>query len=105
MQEYEYTNRDATFSARKAPTKVSQRRWIRASLYKGVVKSDHFGHMRPVDATTLTPEIRSIIAASPRGFATRNSPCVCGSGVRFKQCCGKSELFPRGDCRRVVRVR
>ena len=28
--------------------------------------------------------------ASPRGVVGRNDPCPCGSGLKYKKCCGKN---------------
>lgn len=29
-----------------------------------------------------------LVTKTKRKFLTRNSPCVCGSGRRYKRCCG-----------------
>jgi uncharacterized protein len=41
------------------------------------------GGERPVAAAVMSPD-------APRGVPGRNDPCPCGSGQKFKKCCGKS---------------
>lgn len=43
--------------------------------------------VKPVPLDTQRAEIRHIVKMSKKGYVTRNSPCPCGSGKRFKRCC------------------
>jgi preprotein translocase subunit SecA len=40
------------------------------------------------------PELSKLlnIASAPRSTTGRNDPCPCGSGKKFKKCCGRNEL-------------
>ena len=78
--------------------KINRRGLFRKSTWVGVVKDPHYGWVRPVTLAQVgKPESFGVymetplwyaIQNSPRGFMTRNSPCVCGSGKRFKRCHG-----------------
>jgi uncharacterized protein YecA (UPF0149 family) len=38
----------------------------------------------------IPPHVREkLVMKTTRKFLTRNSACVCGSGKRYKRCCGK----------------
>jgi uncharacterized protein YecA (UPF0149 family) len=41
----------------------------------------------PIDQSYLTPLQREQLARTGRTVVSRNSPCPCGSGKRFKRCC------------------
>jgi len=44
-------------------------------------------NMKPIDPRKLPPEV--IGNMQVKRLVSRNSKCVCGSGKRFKRCCGK----------------
>jgi uncharacterized protein YecA (UPF0149 family) len=41
----------------------------------------------PIDRSYLTPLQQEQLARTGRTVVSRNSPCPCGSGKRFKRCC------------------
>ena len=43
---------------------------------------------------TLPTNIQEMLKANGKKFITRNSKCCCGSGRRFKRCCGK-EIYKK----------
>ncbi len=43
--------------------------------------------INPINTNHLTPESARVALSHPRGWVTRNTPCPCGSGRRFKRCC------------------
>lgn len=43
----------------------------------------------PIDVTTLDTTIQELMAQAGVTRLTRNSRCPCGSGKRFKRCCGR----------------
>lgn len=45
--------------------------------------------VKPVPLGLLSPAAQVLVAAQSRPV-TRNSRCPCGSGRRFKRCCGAS---------------
>jgi preprotein translocase subunit SecA len=48
---------------------------------------------KPHDPATEGPRLivpRVVPQARPRQTAGRNDPCPCGSGKKFKQCCGRT---------------
>lgn len=68
----------------------------------GSVKKDvttHLMHLRPQqqeqprDMEEILEEIQKSLAITSTGdilnFISRNSPCTCGSGKKYKDCCGK----------------
>lgn len=42
-----------------------------------------------IDVTTLDSNVRALMADAGVARLTRNSRCPCGSGKRFKRCCGR----------------
>jgi len=49
-------------------------------------EKEHRGQLPGVDGEPLPPPVEPIRAdAKPK----RNDPCPCGSGKKYKQCCGK----------------
>ena len=50
------------------------------------LEKEHRGQLPGVDGEPLPPPVEPIRAdAKPK----RNDPCPCGSGKKYKQCCGK----------------
>ena len=49
---------------------------------------DHGKQLPGEDDEPLPPPVEPIKAA---GTPDRNDPCSCGSGKKFKKCCGKAE--------------
>ena len=46
----------------------------------------------PFEVDRNSPEYRSFLVSMRRTTppkTERNSPCHCGSGIKFKKCCGK----------------
>lgn len=52
-------------------------------------------YAQEIDPALLSPRNRKQLEASGRTTISRNSPCVCGSGKRFKRCC----MNPLGKAR------
>lgn len=44
-------------------------------------------YAQEIDPALLSPRNRQQLEASGRTRISRNSPCVCGNGKRFKRCC------------------
>ncbi|HEV8059193.1 MAG TPA: SEC-C metal-binding domain-containing protein [Gemmataceae bacterium] len=65
-------------------TSVLNGRIIRTCLEGGAAKRIHYADPEP--ASQLVN--RSAPTAPPRTHIGRNSPCPCGSGKKFKVCCG-----------------
>jgi uncharacterized protein YecA (UPF0149 family) len=60
----------------------------------GVGKHNHT-LARVLDNSGLPDNIRKELA-SRGGYITRNSKCPCGSGQRFKRCCGLGRRIQGG---------
>jgi len=45
------------------------------------------GFIKPVNPKNLPFHVRVLLEAQGRAKISRNSPCPCGSGKRFKRCC------------------
>lgn len=42
-------------------------------------------------------ELAKAIEATPKGSNPRNYPCPCGSGKKFKKCCGHPAAAPKAN--------
>jgi hypothetical protein len=63
------------------------------NLWKKHGKIIHSGgaYIKQLDPRTLGAQTRSQMKQNHTGSITRNSRCPCGSGKRFKRCCGDSK--------------
>lgn len=52
-----------------------------------------FGGGRPIPSAKKVPVVAVPVKLGPS--VARNSPCPCGSGRKFKACCGKAALTAR----------
>jgi len=43
--------------------------------------------IKPIDPARLSPRVRVLLQKTGRAQISRNSPCPCGSGKKFKKCC------------------
>ena len=71
------------------PTHLSFDQWLRRLIRSGLLAEAHTvarSHQPPAPATT---------SAVPPYKIGRNDPCFCGSGLKFKHCCGKGSRSPR----------
>ncbi|TAH44888.1 MAG: YecA family protein [Betaproteobacteria bacterium] len=59
--------------------------WL-AAVGEGV--NDIFAHWREVGLPTPSPVAIELPQAAARSGPGRNDPCPCGSGKKFKKCCG-----------------
>jgi uncharacterized protein YecA (UPF0149 family) len=42
-----------------------------------------------IQQNSTVNEIRGLVRAKEQNKIGRNDPCFCGSGKKFKKCCGK----------------
>ncbi len=61
-----------------------------------VIRGGHSypGHMKALPNELLPPKVQLLVEQGARlrdqhgqGMVSRNSPCPCGTGLRFKRCC------------------
>ena len=69
------------------PTRLSFNQWLRRLIRSGLLAEAHTlarSHQPPAPAPAVPPY-----------KIGRNDPCFCGSGLKFKRCCGKGSRSPR----------
>lgn len=81
------------FSTEK-PKREKEKRMITVHYVKpGVHLSrdglSHPGLMKCLKYELMHPDVANMVASTGRGVVSRNSSCPCGSGKRFKRCCGR----------------
>jgi len=68
-------------------------------LQQDLIGAPHLGEGGEVDATQAAPEPQSVfeqamqqkpVQRAPQKTVGRNEPCPCGSGKKFKSCCGRT---------------
>jgi preprotein translocase subunit SecA len=67
-------------------------------LQQDLIGAPHLGEGGEVDATQAAPEPQSVFEQAMQApvqrpqvvKAGRNDPCPCGSGKKFKSCCGRT---------------
>jgi len=52
-----------------------------------MVITNPYEHLKYLDASGIYPSVPQYIRDSPK--VNRNEPCICGSGKKYKKCCGK----------------
>jgi uncharacterized protein len=76
---------DPELRAYKEPLNQAQREKLRVNLSVGVMRIfKYFSEHRKFNAR-LAKETRMMRQETPK--VGRNSPCLCGSGKKYKKCC------------------
>lgn len=92
---YEFERRDLSFASQK---QAQQAVALIGEVYDHTRMWSHAGHtldelrqmQNPSGSSQETPSIRGYIVKQARSNKIgRNEPCPCGSGLKYKKCCGK----------------